>query len=140
MTMISLRGRSLLLAMLLWCVTPPLVAAEEPPPAGALWVLTLEGPVGPASADYLVRGLADAGASRRRRCAVADQYAGGLDSAMRQMIAAVLASPLPVICHVAPGGAGRPVPAPFCCMPAMWRPWRRPPIWGRQPRCPSVLP
>lgn len=30
---------------------------------------------------------------------------GGLDSAMRQMIAAVLASPLPVICHVAPGGA-----------------------------------
>lgn len=92
--------------VLLLLLISPGQAAEQPPvPVGALWVLKLDGTVGPSTADYLVRGIKQASASGAAAVLLRINTPGGLDSSMRDMVAAVLASPIPVICHVAPGGA-----------------------------------
>jgi len=68
-------------------------------------VLTIAGPIGPASADYLSRGLAQA---RERGAAVLVlriDTPGGLDTSMREMIRDVVNAPLPVLAWVGPSGA-----------------------------------
>ena len=92
-----------LLAMLAW--VPQAGAQSTSAPQGAVWVLRLEGVVGPASADYLVRRLEEAAAAGARAVLLEMDTPGGLDLSMRQMISAVLASPIPVIGYVTPGGA-----------------------------------
>jgi membrane-bound serine protease (ClpP class) len=70
-------------------------------PAGA----DRDGAVGPASADYVVRGLAHAAAEGAQLVVLQMDTPGGLDTSMRQIIKAILASPVPVATFVAPGGA-----------------------------------
>ncbi len=84
-------------------------AAAEPQsiqaPAATVWLMRLEGVVGPASSDYLVRGLEQAAHSGAQAVVLQIDTPGGLDLSMRRMISAVLASPVPVIGYVSPGGA-----------------------------------
>ncbi|WP_129933006.1 MULTISPECIES: nodulation protein NfeD [unclassified Pseudomonas] len=89
-----------LLLLLLLGITPGGQAAP-----GAVWVLNIDDAIGPASADYLVRSLSQAQAQGAQLVVIRMDTPGGLDSAMRQMIKAILASPVPVASYVAPSGA-----------------------------------
>ena len=89
-----------LLLLLLLGITPGGLAAP-----GAVWVLGIDDAIGPASADYMVRSLDQAKAQGAQLVVIRMDTPGGLDSAMRQMIKAILASPVPVVSFVAPSGA-----------------------------------
>ena len=71
----------------------------------AVVLIPLNGAVGPASADFIVRALARAADERAQLAILEIDTPGGLDQSMRSVIKAVLASPVPVAAFIAPGGA-----------------------------------
>lgn len=89
-------GRWLLLLLLL--LTAPLRAQE-------VRLVELQGAIGPASADFVLRALDDAAAAEAALVVLRLDTPGGLDLAMRDIIRGILASPVPVAGWVAPGGA-----------------------------------
>jgi membrane-bound serine protease (ClpP class) len=68
-------------------------------------VLRLDGAVTPASADYLVRGIGEAAADGAGLVVIAMDTPGGLVTSMREIIGAILESPVPVATYVTPSGA-----------------------------------
>src|SRR4029077_2099491 len=77
------------------------------PPAIAQRALLLEidGIIGPPIADYIVHELGAAKPDQVQLVVLRMNTPGGLDTSMRQIISAILASPVPVVTYVAPGGA-----------------------------------
>lgn len=68
-------------------------------------VLRIDGVIGPASADYIHMGLAQATARGAQLVVIEMDTPGGLDTSMRTIIKDILASPVPVATFVAPEGA-----------------------------------
>jgi membrane-bound serine protease (ClpP class) len=93
--------QTLCLSVLLCLLALQAVRAQAPSAA----LLTVDGPIGPAYADYVERGIAQAAAGGRTLVVLQIDTPGGLDTATRITVRAILAAPIPVACFVAPGGA-----------------------------------
>ncbi|WEX11147.1 nodulation protein NfeD [Chelativorans sp. AA-79] len=72
---------------------------------GTAVLLRLDGAVSPATADYISRGLERAAGREAKLVVLQMNTPGGLDTSMREIILAILASPVPVASYVAPSGA-----------------------------------
>jgi membrane-bound serine protease (ClpP class) len=83
---------------------PPVAAATGERPA-VVAQLTLDGPIGPAAAEYFDDASSRAVASGAAAIVLRLDTPGGLAESMRQIITRMLACPIPILVYVAPGGA-----------------------------------
>jgi membrane-bound serine protease (ClpP class) len=68
-------------------------------------IISIDGAIGPATAGYVKDALAKAAERRAEVVILRLNTPGGLVTSMRDIIAGVLASPIPVVGYVAPAGA-----------------------------------
>jgi membrane-bound serine protease (ClpP class) len=94
-----LRARAMLLAMAFATLALPTRAAEQ------ARVLEINGAIGPPIADYVVRELRAANPDAVGLVILRVNTPGGLDTSMREIVSAILASRAPVATYVAPNGA-----------------------------------
>ncbi len=74
-----------------------------PATAATVHFLQVDGVIGPASAEFIEHGLAHS--EDLEAIVIALDTPGGLDTSMRRIIKAILASPVAVVTYVSPGGA-----------------------------------
>jgi membrane-bound serine protease (ClpP class) len=89
-----------ILAILPLVLAMPVAHAE-----GGVALIAIQDAIGPATSGYFEKAHRRAVESGASLVVLQIDTPGGLDSAMRDIIKTILNSPIPVACHVAPGGA-----------------------------------
>jgi membrane-bound serine protease (ClpP class) len=74
-------------------------------PSGGVYVFGFQDAIGPATSDYLVKGIDEAIAADAALILIEMDTPGGLDTSMRAIIQAILDSPVPVATYVSPSGS-----------------------------------
>jgi membrane-bound serine protease (ClpP class) len=82
--------------------SPAQVAQESSP---LVLASSIDGAIGPATAHHIERLVKQAGERKARALVLQLNTPGGLATSMREIIATIIASPVPVIGYVAPSGA-----------------------------------
>ena len=104
--MIRLRPRSIIFAIAACAGLIGLALPLEPAAAAKrAIVLEIDGAIGPPIADYITRELNAVRSGDASLIVLRMNTPGGLDTSMRKIISAILASPVPVATYVAPNGA-----------------------------------
>ncbi len=80
------------------------IAGQESKRAEAV-MIELKGPIGPAISDFIARNIEKAAEQGSKAVILRMDTPGGLDTAMRDIIKAILSSPIPVVTYVSPSGA-----------------------------------
>jgi membrane-bound serine protease (ClpP class) len=94
-----MRFAGLLVAML-WLTVSTVVASSE-----KLCLITVDGPIGPATANYVSRAVDEAAAQGAQCLIIQLNTPGGLLDSMQRIVQKLLASSVPVVVYVAPTGA-----------------------------------
>lgn len=89
-----------LLAALALAASAAALGASAP-----VFLVPLQGAIGPAAADFVHRALERAAREKAQLVVLRMDTPGGLDTSMREIIKDILSSPVPVATWVGPGGA-----------------------------------
>jgi membrane-bound serine protease (ClpP class) len=99
----SIKPNRLAAATLLACGAWLAVSAQSP--GGGVYVVSFQDAVSPATSHYITSGIDQAIAANAELLIIEMDTPGGLDSSMRDIIQAILNSPVPVASFVYPEGA-----------------------------------
>jgi membrane-bound serine protease (ClpP class) len=92
-------------AMLGGAIAMLLLSADAATTGEKAIVLEIDGVIGPAVADYVLREIRALKPNEARLIILRMNTPGGLDTSMREIIGAILSSPIAVAAYVAPSGA-----------------------------------
>jgi membrane-bound serine protease (ClpP class) len=112
MSAVRVAARQVAFPALILLVAVALVVAARParvsaasPASLTILLLRVDGAIDPVNAQYVSRGLDQAQRDRDAAVLIELNTPGGLDSSMREITGAMLASPIPIVVYVTPDGA-----------------------------------